>query len=156
MKIGIISDSHDNVPATEQAVEIMKEKGCGFLIHAGDICSPFIAMIIKESGIAHAAVFGNNDGDRVALSKMLDIAPAPRHITIDDLSIIIFHEPFINDYIDPSCVDVLIYGHTHMQHTQLRSDMLILNPGTLSGVLADGRTFAIYDTKERKVEIIEL
>jgi putative phosphoesterase len=156
VKIGIISDSHDNVPATERAVEIMKGQGCGFLIHAGDICSPFIARLIRESGIAHAAVFGNNDGDRVVLSKMLDITPAPRHITIEDLSIVIFHEPFINDYIDPAYVDLLIYGHTHIQHNQTRSDMLILNPGTLSGVLADGKTFAIYDTKARKAEIIEL
>jgi putative phosphoesterase len=156
VKIGIISDSHDNLPATEQALEIMKRQGCDFLIHAGDICSPFIARIIKESGIAHASVFGNNDGDRVALSKMLDITPAPRHITIDNLSIVIFHEPFINDYIDQSYVDLLIYGHTHMKHTQTLSDMLILNPGTLSGVLADGKTFAIYDTKLRKAEIIEL
>lgn len=156
MKIGIISDSHDSVSATEQAVEAMRAGGCSFLIHAGDICSPFIARIISESGMAHAAVFGNNDGDRLALSRMLDITPAPRHITVGGRSIVIFHEPFINDYIDPSCVDLLVYGHTHRSHAEVRGGMLVLNPGTLSGILSDGRTFAIYDTETRKAVISEL
>jgi putative phosphoesterase len=156
VKIGIISDSHDDVSAAEQAVRIMKERECGFLIHAGDLCAPFIARIIKESGIAHAAVFGNNDGDRVALARMIDITPAPRHLSLDGRSIVLFHEPFINDYIDPVRVDLLIYGHTHMKHEQCQGEMLVLNPGTLSGILAEKKTFAIYDTKTRKAEIIEL
>jgi hypothetical protein len=156
VKIGIISDSHDDVSAAEQAVCIMKERECGFLIHAGDLCAPFIARIIKESGIAHAAVFGNNDGDRVALKSMIDISPAPRHLSLDGLSIVLFHEPFINDYIDPVRVDLLIYGHTHMKHEQCQGEMLVLNPGTLSGILSTGKTFALYDTKTRKAEIIEL
>ncbi len=37
MKVGIVSDSHDDIPAMEQAVAIIKERGCGFLIHAGDL-----------------------------------------------------------------------------------------------------------------------
>ena len=156
MKIGIMSDSHDDLSAAEQAVAIMKERDCGFLIHAGDVCSPFIARVIKESGIAHAGVFGNNDGDRVALAGIMDITPAPRHITIDGMSIVIFHEPFINDYIDPVHVDLLIYGHTHIKHEQCQGDMLVLNPGTLSGILAEKKTFATYDTKTRKAVIIEL
>ena len=156
MKIGIIADSHDDVSATRQATRIMKERDCGFLLHAGDLCSPFIARIIKESGIDHATVFGNNDGDRVALAGMIDITPAPRQITLDGLNILIFHEPFINDCIDPVYVDLLIYGHTHIKHEQWKGNMLVLNPGALSGILVDNKTFAVYDTTARKAEIIEL
>ncbi len=156
MKVGIVSDSHDDIPAVEQAVAIMKERGCGFLIHAGDLCSPFIARIIRESGIDHAAVFGNNDGDRIVLSRTLDIAPAPRHIVVDGQSVVIFHEPFINDLIDPSRVDVLVYGHTHIREITRRQNMLVVNPGSLSGVLVGEKTCALYDSKTREVEEIEI
>jgi len=134
----------------------MKERGCAFLIHAGDMCSPFVARLIKESDMGHLAVFGNNDGDRVALSKLIDIAPAPRRLVLEGRSVVVFHEPFINDYIDPSRVDLLVYGHTHLAETTSRENMRIVNPGTLSGILVGKKTFALYDTGSGEVESIEL
>ena len=156
VKIGIISDSHDDIPATQQAIRIMKEHGCGFLIHAGDLCSPFIARIIRESGLQHAAVFGNNDGDRIALSRIIDITAAPRRIEVDGRIVAIFHEPLMNDCIDPSRVNVLIYGHTHIQETARRQNMVIVNQGALPGILVDRKTCAFYDTKTGEVESVEI
>jgi uncharacterized protein len=154
--IGILSDSHDDVGAVTRALALFKERGCPFLIHAGDVCSPFVARLIAESGMGHLAVFGNNDGDRVALSKGMDIAPAPRHLAIDGQSIVVFHEPFINDFIDPARVDLLVYGHTHVVDVSFRAGMRIVNPGALSGILVDRKTCAIYHTGSREVESIEL
>jgi uncharacterized protein len=156
VKIGILSDSHDDVEAVKKALGIMAERGCPFLIHAGDVCSPFIARLIGDSGMGHLAVFGNNDGDRVALSKLMDIAPAPRHATLEGRSIVVFHEPLINDFIDPSRVDLLVYGHTHIQDLSSRGDMRIVNPGALSGILVDRKTCAVYHTGSGEVESIEL
>jgi uncharacterized protein len=156
VKIGILSDSHDDVAAVRQAIGLLQHRECSFLIHAGDVCSPFIARLVRESGMAHLAVFGNNDGDRVALSKLMDIAPAPRHLNLEGHSIVVFHEPFINDYIDPSRVDLLVYGHTHMAEASSRGDMRIVNPGALSGILVGRKTCAVYHTGSREVESIEL
>lgn len=156
MKIGILSDTHDDSTGTLRAVERFRDAACGLIIHAGDVCSPFTARIIKEAGIPHLAVFGNNDGDRLHLTKILDIRPAPRHAEVDGLNIVIFHEPFINDYIDPRRVDLLIHGHTHQRSMSERENMLTINPGTVSGVLATAKTCAVYDTASRKAEIIEL
>ena len=156
MKIGIISDSHDNVEAIKKACGIIINAGCSLIIHAGDICSPFVAKVLKEAGVEVKAVFGNNDGDRVALSKMLDIRPVPRHLEVDGVTIVVFHEPFINDFIDPQKVDLLVYGHTHQKGISYKDKMIVLNPGTVSGVLAETKSLAIFDTKERKVEFIEI
>jgi uncharacterized protein len=156
VEIGIISDSHDDVAAVKQALGILLARECSFLIHAGDMCSPFTARLIKDSGMGHLAVFGNNDGDRVALSKLINIAPAPRHTTLEGRSIVVFHEPFINEYIDPSRVDLLVYGHTHIAEASSRGDMRIVNPGALSGILVGRKTCAIYHTGSREVESIEL
>ena len=45
MKIGIISDSHDDVDNVNKAITIFEEEKVGAIIHAGDIISP---PIIKE------------------------------------------------------------------------------------------------------------
>jgi hypothetical protein len=156
MLIAIISDTHDDSVATHKAVEISKARGCEMIIHAGDICSPYTARIIKESGIPAHCVFGNNDGDRIHLAQILDIKPAPRHILADGKSFVIFHEPFINDYIDSERVDFLIYGHTHKLSVDARGAMKIINPGTASGALVNTKTFVLLETLTSKVEIIEL
>ena len=126
--------------ATVKALDIMHSEGCELIIHTDDICSPFTARIIKESGISHRAVFGNNDGDKIALAKRLDIGPGPWHIHMAGISIMIFHEPFINDYIDPTQVDLVVYEHTHQKDMYFRKGMLVINPGAICGVLSEGKT----------------
>ena len=156
MLIGIMSDTHDDLSSTTFALEAMIQRGCIAIIHAGDICSPFVAKAMAGFGTACYAVFGNNDGDRLHLSDIIDIQPAPRHLTIDNREIIVFHEPFINEFIDPTKVSLLIYGHTHTKHKSRVKDMLVVNPGTASGILANKKTFAIYDTSAHKVEFCEI
>ncbi len=152
MLIGIMSDTHDDLSSTSSAIETMKQRGCGIIIHAGDICSPFVARVVAGSGIPCHAVFGNNDGDKLHLSSILDIQPAPRHLTIEGREIIVFHEPFINEFINPSKVSLLIYGHTHIKDLYRVKDMLVVNPGAVSGVLTKEKSFALYDTSAHEVE----
>jgi hypothetical protein len=156
MKIGILADTHDDAASTERALAAFASAGCGLIVHAGDVCSPFAARLIKGCGIPHLAVFGNNDGDRVLLSTILDIMPAPRYAEVQETRIVIFHEPFINDQIDPRSVDLLIYGHTHQLDFSEREGMQIINPGTVAGVLAGAKTCALFDTETRKADLIEL
>jgi len=156
MLIAIISDTHDDWISTKKAMDIALQRQCSMIIHSGDICSPFTARIIKESGIPSHSVFGNNDGDRVHLAQILDIKPAPRPIEVNGKSLIVFHEPFINDYIDTDKVDFLIYGHTHKLSVDVKGSMKIINPGTASGALVNTKTFILLETLSSKVEIIEL
>ena len=41
MLIGLMSDTHDRVPAVAELVRRMTELGVGLVLHAGDFCSPF-------------------------------------------------------------------------------------------------------------------
>jgi uncharacterized protein len=156
MKIAIMSDSHDDILATVKALEIARSRDCRLLIHAGDLCSPFIARLIRESGIRAYCVFGNNDGDKIHLAQIVDIKPAPRHIETDGTGIVVFHEPFINEYIDPDRVDILIFGHTHKLSIDERAPMKIINPGTVSGALVKVKSFIVFETETGKAEVIEL
>ncbi len=48
MMIGIVSDSHDNVPMLQRAVEYFNHAGCELVIHAGDIISPFSMALLEK------------------------------------------------------------------------------------------------------------
>ncbi len=43
--VGVLSDSHDNMPAIERAVDFFNENNVDMVMHAGDIISPFTARV---------------------------------------------------------------------------------------------------------------
>ena len=72
MKIGIISDSHDDVDNVNKAITIFEEEKVRAIIHAGDIISPPIVKEFKkltDNGIEFFGIFGNNDGEQKGLEN---------------------------------------------------------------------------------------
>jgi putative phosphoesterase len=62
VKIGLISDTHDNFKTIEGAVRIFKEKEIDYVIHAGDITTP--EAVEAFVGLKLIGVLGNNDVDK--------------------------------------------------------------------------------------------
>ena len=48
MKLGIISDTHDNVPMITKAVEFFNNANVDAVMHAGDYVSPFSLKPVKQ------------------------------------------------------------------------------------------------------------
>ncbi|HDY74176.1 MAG TPA: YfcE family phosphodiesterase, partial [Euryarchaeota archaeon] len=71
MLLGIIADTHDNLGAIDAALEIFRDQGVELVIHAGDLISPFAAAKFSDYQGRFKAVFGNNDGERRGLSKIV-------------------------------------------------------------------------------------
>ena len=69
MLVGILSDTHDNVPKTRAAVKRLNTEGVACVLHAGDFIAPFIIDTLKDLAAPMTGVFGNNDGDRILLEK---------------------------------------------------------------------------------------
>ena len=67
MRVGLMADSHDRVPAIAEIVKQMQAAGVSMLIHAGDYCAPFSLRPIEEASMSLAGVFGKNDGDTQGL-----------------------------------------------------------------------------------------
>ena len=42
MLVGLISDTHDNLPMVEKAVKRLNEEKVGLVLHAGDYVAPFV------------------------------------------------------------------------------------------------------------------
>ena len=67
MRIGLLSDTHDRVPAIRELLEQMIAGGVSLVMHAGDYCSPFALQPFHDASVPVLGVFGKNDGDRDAL-----------------------------------------------------------------------------------------
>src|SRR5512147_3213279 len=61
MKIGILSDTHNDITMTHKALDAFHERGITLLIHAGDLISPDMVPLFNEFKIFF--VLGNNDTD---------------------------------------------------------------------------------------------
>jgi predicted phosphodiesterase len=137
MKIGVISDTHDNLDHIKQMIGILKEKKIKTLIHLGDFCSPFSIPLLKIKKVY--AIFGNNDGDRLFLQKKAN-----------ESGFVIDRAPFRKSGI----YDIILHGHTHEYY--VKKDPLTVNPGELCGYLSGKSTFAIIDLENLECEIKEL
>ena len=72
MRIGIISDTHDQVDRTARAVSLLAAEGAEALIHCGDLTGP--AVVAACGLLPGYFVFGNNDFNEAALRvAMADI-----------------------------------------------------------------------------------
>ncbi|MEO0083560.1 MAG: YfcE family phosphodiesterase, partial [candidate division WOR-3 bacterium] len=62
--IGIISDTHDNLPNIKRAVKIFNQRKVSLVIHCGDFVAPFTLLTFKELQCPLTGVFGNCDGEK--------------------------------------------------------------------------------------------
>jgi putative phosphoesterase len=165
MLIGAISDTHDNLPLVEKAVQILNEQKVGLVLHAGDYVAGFVIPKFKQLNCQLIGVFGNNDGDHELLKKRFGetsnctIHDRFTQVTIDDYRIALLHgheTELLNAIIDSDYFDAVIHGHSHNQSINRKRKTLSINPGELCGYLTGKPTIAILDTVKNEPKIIEL
>lgn len=175
MQIGIISDSHDNVPLVTRAINILIDNGVDEIIHLGDIISPFIPRFIKKEldnrgvSIRITSVLGNNDGDIYMLSKLFNeygwrLLSSPCIVEYENKRFYLMHgygsidftEKLAKTVFENLDVDAVLYGHTHKLVIERRSGKLLLNPGELCGYLTGRSTIAVLDTRDLSTKVIDL
>ncbi len=171
MLIGVMSDSHDNMTNVIKAMNIFKEKGVKYIIHLGDIISPFIARKMADLGwkeLTVEAVYGNNDGDKILLRKIFEkvgwsIDNGPRMIDVGNRRILIMHGYNGIDFTkriayslakNMNGIDAVFYGHTHKKDIKKINGRLVLNPGEVYGGLFGKPSIAIVDLDTLSAEFI--
>lgn len=157
MKVGILADSHDNIPMVARAVEIFTSMGAEALVHAGDFIAPFAVKHLTEfDGPVHA-VYGNNDGERAGIARILKtVEDPPATFVLDGVSFCLVHDIAVVDDIDALGVDVLIHGHTHKHRQVHMDDTFVINPGEAGGWLHGRCEAALLDTENLHIERITL
>jgi len=165
MLIGAISDSHDNLPQIEKAVQILNDQKVGLVLHAGDYVAGFVIPKLAKLNCQLIGVFGNNDGDHELLKKRFsETANCTIHdrfttVTIEGYRIALLHgheTELLNVIIDSNYFDAVIHGHSHKVGIEQKGKTLTINPGELCGYLTGKPTIAILDMIKNQAQIIEL
>jgi len=165
MLIGIMADTHDNLPLVEKAVQKLNEENVGLVLHAGDYVAGFVILKFKELHAKLIGVFGNNDGDHELLKKRfsenpnLDMRGNFADVTVDGMRIALLHgsdRELLKALIESQSFDVVVHGHSHLAEAYKKGKTLVINPGEVCGYLTGKPTISLFDTAKREARQVEL
>ena len=165
MLIGLISDTHDNLPMVEKAVKRLNDEKVELVLHAGDYVAPFVIPKFKALSCKLIGVFGNNDGDHELLRKRFSetenctVRGRFAEIDADGFKIALLHgdeTELLNALINHGNFDAIVHGHSHGNVAHKNDKILIVNPGETCGYLTGKPTIALLDTMKREAKIIQL
>ena len=151
-KIAILSDTHDNIPNLELALQQVRASGAEVLLHCGDVCAPFMLDRIGKgfSGPIHV-IFGNNDGDGRLLQTIAAKHPHVSlygiyiELTVANRQIAMIHYPEPARRIAESGqLDLVCYGHNHQKKHEQIGRCYLVNPGEVLGMYG-AATWGLYD-----------
>jgi len=163
MKIGILSDTHNDSAATVRALHIFRQRGVRTLFHCGDLTTaemiPFFAGLtvyfvrgnmdrhavqaLKAAIAAQSGAHWLGKGDLVELAgKLVAITHGDREDVFETL---LLTEP-----------DYLFHGHTHRRRDERVGSTRVINPGALGGNLKETRSICILDLATDLLEVVML
>ena len=155
MRIGIISDTHDNRRNVTQAIEIFRRQKVEYILHAGDIVAPFTTLAFAELREAKfIAVFGNNDGEKLRLKSTVEGFGGEIHEycykgELDGRRICMMHTDHLaEDAVKSQLYDLVIYGHTHHPDIRREGRTLVVNPGEATDWISGAGHAVIVDLKD--------
>ncbi len=162
MKIGIISDTHDNLANLIAALDILRAEQVTNLLHCGDLCGPEIIRALAGLNVWIAQ--GNMD-------RRLKLSPVTEETSIR-ISLAWLQKPTLNGYplavIHGDNEEVLgnlitsgqhryvFHGHTHRRRDQTVGRTRVINPGALGGTRKQSRSFCILDLTTGEARFVEL
>lgn len=158
MRVAIISDIHDNIWSLERVLARLVD--CDQLCCLGDLCSPFTLAAIGAGfhGQVHT-VWGNNDGDKLLLTRVAEKAGNIRlhgflaRLQLDSREVILTHYPEVALPLAASRqYDLVCYGHDHKRIAEKQGNTWLVNPGEVMGRFGVV-SWAVYDTRADSAEI---
>ena len=152
MKYLIISDLHlsrlEKIP--ENIIDLAKEMDG--IICAGDLTSKTVLEKLKEINKNLIVVKGNCD--------YLDL-PEYEEFEVENKKIGVIHSnqfdrgnlKKIAEFANSKNIDIMVFGHTHQPLVEKRGNLLLINPGTLTGTISGAgvkteKTYAILEIGE--------
>lgn len=162
MKIGIISDTHDNLRNLEAALEMLRAKEVTNLFHCGDVCGPDVIRALAGFDVWIAQ--GNMD-------RSLDLAQTAKTVmgsnrmawlqnhTLNGYPVAMIHgdnEKVLGNLITSGEYTYVFHGHTHRRRDQKIGRTRVINPGALGGARYQARSFCVLDLTTGEVRFVEL
>jgi putative phosphoesterase len=148
MRIGILSDTHDQVRRTAQAVALLRDEGAEVLIHCGDMTG--VSVVEECADLPSYFVFGNCDSDISRLTRAMSLIGAVclgqgGCIELGGKRIAVTHGDSQRelDRLREMSPHYLFLGHSHLASDQRDGATRVINPGALHR--ASTHTVAVLD-----------
>lgn len=163
MKIGVLSDTHDNLSNLIAVLETFRENRLTTLIHCGDMTGPELIPYFKDFRLIY--VFGNCDITTGTIQKKItrlredNFAGMVFRGQLDGVPVAVTHSHIENQVMTLICEKRhkwIFHGHTHRQRDEVVHGARIINPGAVGGIGRDPRSFCIIDLNAGNVEFIQL
>jgi len=164
MRLGLISDTHDDVPMIKEAIRCLNGLEVSLVLHAGDYISPFTAKPYSELKAKMIGVLGNNCAEREKLREVYaavgkEIVGNFAEVEVGGKRIALLHgheEALLRSLITHGCYDVVVHGHDHKVKVEKGGSTLVINPGEVCGYVSGRSSFGILDTDGLEVDIHDL
>jgi putative phosphoesterase len=162
MRVGLLADTHDRLPAIAALVRLMAERGATMLLHAGDFCAPFAIAALLRPQLPVGGVFGRNDGDRQGLLGQaaagigVELFESPHTFEVGGRQILLVHDIGEVQARSVEAHGLVVHGCSHRSERRTRGDTLIVNPGEGCGWLYGTPSGAVLDLDTNNVEFITL
>ncbi len=168
MKVGIVSDSHDNRTLLKAAAEDAIARGAEAFFHCGDVVSPNTLWVFQPLGKPVHVIHGNNQGD---LNNMFALVSKPDSVVqyhgqdadfeIAGKRVFLVHYPHYAEALAlTGNYDLICCGHNHkaavtcIDHVK-GGTTIVANPGTSAGIGAQP-TYIMADLKHMTFEILSV
>ena len=158
MRIGVVSDTHNNLRNVKRIVALFREAAVEQVVHTGDITQPRTLRALAEVGVPILAVFGNNDEREALLEGAADLcvelADPPFEWVLASRRVLVAHDPaeLAGAVADEHAV--VLHGHTHQRVIERGDGRLVFNPGECAGHLAGRQTVGIVDLATLEPELL--
>ena len=162
MKIGIISDTHDNLRNLAAALKILQAEEVTKVLHCGDVCGPEIIQVLADFDVWIAQ--GNMDRHHGLAQGIEETLGHGRlawlhRLTLNGHPVAMIHgdnEEVLGGIITSGQYAYVFHGHTHRRRDQTTGRTHAINPGALGGMRRQSRSFCILDLEAGKVRFVEL
>lgn len=160
MKVGILSDTHDDREAVVRAVDLFNSRGVEMVVHAGDCESPATVELLGELNCPFTGVYGNCDGHLQLRGGPWiggDLHRQPLQVGLGGRKAVVVHQHHrVEELASVGAFDVVIYGHLHVPDVRRVGETLVVNPGKTARQRQGRSTVALLDTATMDVEIVDL
>jgi hypothetical protein len=161
MKLGILSDTHNEIANTHAALAVFQSRQVRKLLHCGDVTRPKMIQLFEGWDIA--LVYGNIDRDRTGLANAVAQTAGPYQIgvvcelAVNGTRIGVCHghdEELLAAIIESGIYDLVFHGHSHSRRDERLGSTRVINPGALGGRYPESRSVCIFDLFTQTVEFI--
>lgn len=160
MRIGIVSDTHNNLRNVNRIVELFNAARVERVIHTGDITQAKTLEVFSRLDAPMYGVFGNNDQEREPLAAAMArhgfvFQEPPFELTWLDRRIIVVHDPLEFEGHLHRHHDLALHGHTHLYRYEVRDHQVIFNPGESAGHMRGFNAVGVMDLRDLSAEILK-